>query len=167
MNYTLCLLFFELGTLFMVLSAGVKDVEVDKWGGYLGLLTAGTAFYLGYVEMLNDIVGKASTLPSGPGGGRGNAGGRECEWWHCVDSRAVCTQPTPMPASAFALHLLQPVAPRLADATLTHARARACPHTFAHPQGKEIVPLFHANKASEGHGGFYVGGKTLTPHQVG
>lgn len=90
LNYTLSLLFFELAALFFVLAAGVKNEDVDKVGGYLGLLTAATAFYLGYIEMLNDIVGK----------------------------------------------------------------------------GKEIVPLFHVHKEAEGHGGFFVGGSTLTPGQV-
>jgi len=62
LNYTLCTLFFELMILFFVLAAGVKDEGVDKIGGYIGLVTAATAFYLGYIEMLNDIVGKGKEI---------------------------------------------------------------------------------------------------------
>jgi succinate-acetate transporter protein len=62
MNKTICLLFGLLATTFYVLAAGVRNETIDQVGGYIGLLTAATAFWLASVEIINDIVGEGKEI---------------------------------------------------------------------------------------------------------
>mmetsp|Transcript_6237 Transcript_6237/g.7157 ORF Transcript_6237/g.7157 Transcript_6237/m.7157 type:complete len:316 (+) Transcript_6237:105-1052(+) len=62
LNKTLCLLFFLLATLFFMLAAGVKDKTVDKAAGWIGMVTAAVAFWLGFAELVNEIYGNVIPL---------------------------------------------------------------------------------------------------------
>ena len=62
LNYTLSLLLFLLGTLFALLAGGVHNEACDIAAGWVGIATSLCAFYLAYVEMFNDIVGKGKEI---------------------------------------------------------------------------------------------------------
>jgi succinate-acetate transporter protein len=57
MNATISLLFFLLATTFFLLAGGVVNTTVDKVAGWVGMVTAATAYWLAAAELINDIVG--------------------------------------------------------------------------------------------------------------
>lgn len=58
MNVTISLLLFLLMMTFFLLAAGVENETVDIVGGYFGMLTAATAYWLASAELVNDVVRK-------------------------------------------------------------------------------------------------------------
>ena len=67
LNKTLNLLFFLLSSTFFLLAGGVHNELVDKIGGWVGMATAGTAYWLAAAELFNDIIGegKREIIPLG------------------------------------------------------------------------------------------------------
>lgn len=57
MNMTISLLLFLLMMTFFLLAVGVENETVDKVGGWFGMATAATAYWLASAELLNDVVG--------------------------------------------------------------------------------------------------------------
>jgi len=57
MNMTISLLMFLLMMTFFLLAVGVENETVDKVGGWFGMATAATAYWLASAELLNDILG--------------------------------------------------------------------------------------------------------------
>ena len=62
LNMTICSLFFLLGTTCILLSFGVRNETVDKAGGYFGVLTSITAFWLAFAELVNDVIGEGKEV---------------------------------------------------------------------------------------------------------
>ena len=62
MNKTICLLFLLLASTFFLLAGGVENEGVDVAAGWVGMATAATAYWLGAVEIINDIVGGGKEL---------------------------------------------------------------------------------------------------------
>ena len=62
MNKTICLLFGFLTVLLFTLMGGVRNETANQVAGYLGLITAAIAFWLGGVELINDVVGEGKEL---------------------------------------------------------------------------------------------------------
>ena len=67
LNKTICSLFLLLLLTCFCLSFGVQNETVDKVGGYLGILTSANAFWLAFVELVNDVIGEGQReiLPVG------------------------------------------------------------------------------------------------------
>ena len=57
---TISALFFFLALAFFLLAGGVKDDNVDRAGGWAGMVAAGLAFWLASLEIINDVVGGKS-----------------------------------------------------------------------------------------------------------
>jgi uncharacterized protein len=62
MNMTISLLFFLLMMTFFLLAGGVNNETVDKVAGWFGMATAVTAYWLGSVELINDVIGGGEDL---------------------------------------------------------------------------------------------------------
>lgn len=58
MNITISVLLFLLFMTFVLLSAGVENETVDIVGGWFGMATAATAYWLATAELLNAVWGK-------------------------------------------------------------------------------------------------------------
>ena len=57
LNKTICALFFFLALAFFLLAGGVKNEKVEVAGGWAGFAAAILAFWLGTIELVNDVVG--------------------------------------------------------------------------------------------------------------
>jgi succinate-acetate transporter protein len=57
LNKTICSLFFLLMCTCFLLSFGTRNETVDVVGGYFGIVTSANAFWLAFVELVNDVVG--------------------------------------------------------------------------------------------------------------
>jgi succinate-acetate transporter protein len=57
LNKTICFLFFLLVCTCFLLSFGTQNETVDIVGGYFGILTSAAAFWLAFVELVNDVMG--------------------------------------------------------------------------------------------------------------
>jgi len=55
LNVGLMTLFFSLSVTFFLLAGGVNHPRVNKAGGYLGIWTAGVAWYIAFAELLNEV----------------------------------------------------------------------------------------------------------------
>jgi succinate-acetate transporter protein len=42
---------------FFLLAAGVQNEDVDRAGGWAGMIAAGLAFWLASLEIINDVAG--------------------------------------------------------------------------------------------------------------
>jgi succinate-acetate transporter protein len=62
MNMTISLLFFLLMMTFFLLAGGVNNATVDQVAGWFGMATAATAYWLGSVELINDVIGGGEDL---------------------------------------------------------------------------------------------------------
>lgn len=62
LNKTICSLFFLLGTTCMLLSFGTRNETVDIIGGYFGIVTSVNAFWLAFVELVNDVIGEGQEI---------------------------------------------------------------------------------------------------------
>lgn len=62
---TISALFFFLALAFFLLAGGVKDENVDRAGGWAGMIAAGLAFWLASLEIINDVVGGKRSCPFG------------------------------------------------------------------------------------------------------
>jgi hypothetical protein len=62
MNKTISLTFILLTFTCLLLALGVQDTILDQVGGYFGLLTAANAFWLAFVELVNDSYGEGSEV---------------------------------------------------------------------------------------------------------
>jgi len=62
MNMTINVLFFLLASTFFLLAGGVENETVDKAAGWLGMATAGTAYWLGAAELVNDVIGGGNDI---------------------------------------------------------------------------------------------------------
>lgn len=67
LNKTINLLFFLLATTLYLLCAGVRNEVIDTIGGWFGVATAATAYWLAAAELINDILGegKREIIPLG------------------------------------------------------------------------------------------------------
>jgi GPR1/FUN34/yaaH family len=62
MNMTISLLFFLLMMTFFLLAGGVNNETVDQVAGWFGMATAVTAYWLGSVKLINDVIGGGEDL---------------------------------------------------------------------------------------------------------
>lgn len=62
MNATISLLFFLLASTFLLLAGGLNNEDVDKVAGWVGIVTAATAYWLGAAELINDIIGEGRDI---------------------------------------------------------------------------------------------------------
>ena len=62
MNKTICSLFGLLSVTVVLLSFGVQNETIDTIGGYFGIATSINAFWLAYVELVNDVIGKGTII---------------------------------------------------------------------------------------------------------
>jgi hypothetical protein len=62
LNKTICSLFFLLTCTCFLLSFGTQNETVDIVGGYFGILTSANAFWLAFVELVNDIMGHGKEI---------------------------------------------------------------------------------------------------------
>jgi hypothetical protein len=62
MNKTISLLFILLTLTFFLLAGGVKHKTVDIAAGWFGIFTSAVAYWLGAVEIINDIVGEGKEM---------------------------------------------------------------------------------------------------------
>ena len=109
-NMTINSLFFLLGTTCMLLSFGVRHELCDEVGGWFGIATAANAFWLAFVELVNDVIGEGKeVIPLGhwkwnkfKGWGGAHAPGRIQGHRPSVLYRLTHknTQPTPPPECA-------------------------------------------------------------------
>jgi GPR1/FUN34/yaaH family len=62
MNKTISLTFILLTFTCLLLALGVQDAILDQVAGYFGLLTAANAFWLAFVELVNDSYGEGTEV---------------------------------------------------------------------------------------------------------
>lgn len=62
MHLTINLLFGFLASTLYLLAGGVRNETVDKIGGYFGIITAGIAYWLAAVELINEILGEGKEI---------------------------------------------------------------------------------------------------------
>lgn len=65
LNVGLSLLFFFLTITFSLLSGGITSLGSEKAAGWFGMITAATAFYIGFAELTNDTL-KKDVIPLFP-----------------------------------------------------------------------------------------------------
>jgi uncharacterized protein len=62
LNKTICMLFGLLCMTCFLLAFGVQNPTVDKVGGWFGILTSANAWWLAFVELVNDVFGEGKQI---------------------------------------------------------------------------------------------------------